>query len=94
MKRFNAGLACCAVGVMLFAVNWLGAAAAVSSVTEWSREGLGRMGASFSIVGYLPIVFGVLLLIGGLVLIGSSTYEPGTQPDEMPAGRGGDATTD
>ena len=92
MKRFNAGLVCCAVGVMLFAVNWLGAAAAISSVTEWDRSGFGRIGAAFSLVGYVPITFGVVFLIAGGVLLYRPARENSPQPGE--ASRGVEAQSD
>ena len=68
MKRLVIGCTCCALGVILYAVNWLGAAVNVAQVTEWDTT-KGRLGAAYSIVGRGPLVFGVLLFVVGAVLL-------------------------
>lgn len=68
MKRLVIGCTCCALGVILCAVNWLGAAVNVAQVTEWDTT-KGRLSAAYSIVGHGPLVFGVILLVVGAVLL-------------------------
>jgi hypothetical protein len=66
MKRFAAGLCCFLAGVFLCAVNWLGAAAAVPAVQEWSGR---RISDAWEYVGYTPLVFGVILLAVAVILV-------------------------
>lgn len=68
MKLFLAGLVCCALGVMLFAVNWLGAVSFAPHITEWDTPP-GRIGAAYSVVGYRPTIFGVVFILAGLALL-------------------------
>jgi hypothetical protein len=72
MKRFAAGLCCFLAGVFLCAVNWLGAAAAVPAVQEWSAR---RISGAWEYVGYTPLVFGLILLAAGFVLILSAVSD-------------------
>lgn len=73
MRRFAIGLCCCVVGVLLCAVNWLGAAAAVSQVTEWDTQ-KGRVSAAYSVVGHGPQVIGIIFFVAGLALMIWSYY--------------------
>ncbi len=68
MRRFAMGLCCCVVGVLLWAVNWLGAAAAVSQVTEWDTQ-KGRVSAAYAVVGHGPEVIGIIFIVAGLALM-------------------------
>lgn len=66
MKQFVAGLVCFLAGVLLCGINWLGAAAAVPAVQEWSGR---RINGGWQMVGYGPLVFGVSLIVIGLLLV-------------------------
>jgi hypothetical protein len=77
MKRLVAGLSCFLAGVTLCGINWLGAAAASPAVTEWDGT---RMNGAWKLVGHGPLVFGIILLVLGLVLVVSSVISA-TQVD-------------
>ena len=66
MKRLVTGLVCCLAGVLLCGINWLGAAAAMSTLDEWSGT---RMDGAWKLVGRGPLVFGAILIAIGLALI-------------------------
>ena len=68
MKRLVIGCLCCALGVILYAVNWLGAAVNVAQVTEWDSS-KGRLAAAYSLVGHQPLIFGVILFVVGALLL-------------------------
>ena len=79
MKRLAIGLTSCALGLLLYAVNWLGAVLFMPQVTEWDGS---RLSASYSVVGHRPLVFGVLLLIFGAALVVSSLLSGLPQPGQ------------
>ena len=66
MKQLVAGLVCLLAGVLLCGINWLGAAAAVPAVQEWSGR---RISGGWQLVGYTPLTFGVILIVVGLLLV-------------------------
>ncbi len=66
MKVFAAGLCALLAGVVLWGINWLGAAAALPVVTEWSGT---RMNTAWKVVGHGPLVAGILLIALGLALV-------------------------
>jgi len=68
MKLLVIGCGCCTLGVLLYAVNWLGAAINVAQVTEWDSS-KGRLHAAYSLVGRQPLTIGVILLVIGAVLL-------------------------
>jgi hypothetical protein len=68
VRRFAIGLSCCVVGVVLYAVNWLGAAAASVQVQEWDTQ-KGKVSAAYAIVGHQPLIIGVIAFVAGLLLI-------------------------
>jgi hypothetical protein len=74
VKRLAIGLCSLLAGVLLCAVNWLGAAAALPAVGEWSGT---RMSGAWKLVGHGPLVFGILLIVLGLILLISALYERG-----------------
>jgi hypothetical protein len=84
VKRLAVGLCFFLAGVLLCGINWLGAAAATPGMTAW--EGT-RMNEGWKIVGHAPLVFGVILLVVGVVLVGSAFYEAGdgSAPAREPA---------
>jgi hypothetical protein len=47
VKRLAIGLACCLAGILLYAVNWLGAAINVAQVTEWDTR-YGRLHSAYA----------------------------------------------
>ena len=74
MKRLAIGLVSLLAGVLLCGINWLGAAAASPALTEW--EGT-RMNGAWKLVGHGPLVFGIILLVLGVILLLAALYEPG-----------------
>ncbi len=76
MKRLAIGLCCCLAGVLLYAVNWLGAAVNVAQATEWDTR-TGRLHAAFALVGHRPLTFGVILFAVGAALIIWAVASPG-----------------
>lgn len=66
MKQLVAGLVCFLAGVLLCGINWLGAAAAVPAVQGWSGR---RINGGWQLVGYAPLVFGIILIVIGLLLV-------------------------
>jgi hypothetical protein len=68
VKRLAIGLASCLAGVLLYAVNWLGAAINVAQVTEWDTR-YGRLHSAYALVGHRPLTFGVVLFVLGVALI-------------------------
>jgi hypothetical protein len=74
VRRFAIGLCFFLAGVLLCGINWLGAAAATPAVTEWSGT---RMNGAWKLVGHAPLIFGIILLVGSIVLVASATYEEG-----------------
>ena len=82
MKRLLVGLFCCLAGILLCAINWLGAAAAVPAVTEWS--GGRRINGGWSLVGYWPLIFGIALLVLGLILVIPALFPADGSASESP----------
>ncbi len=74
VKRLAIGLCFFLAGVLLCGINWLGAAAATSTVTEWNGT---RMNGAWQLVGHAPLVFGIIFLVASVVLVGSAFYEAG-----------------
>jgi hypothetical protein len=74
VKRLAIGLCSLIAGILLCAINWLGAAAALPAVTEWSGT---RMNGAWKLVGHTPLVVGIVLLVVSVVLIASAFYEEG-----------------
>ena len=74
MKRLAVGLRFFLAGVVLCGINWLGAAAATPAVTEWNGT---QMNGAWKLVGHAPLIFGIILLVAGVVLIASAFYEEG-----------------
>jgi hypothetical protein len=68
VKRLAIGLTCCLAGVLLYAVNWLGAAINVAQVTEWDTR-YGRLHSAFALVGHRPLTFGIVLFAAGVALV-------------------------
>jgi hypothetical protein len=66
VKRPAVGLSFFLAGVILCAANWLGAAAAVPAVQEWSGR---RINGGWQYVGYTPLIVGLVLLVIGIILI-------------------------
>jgi hypothetical protein len=69
VKQLAIGLCLFLSGVILCAVNWLGAAAAVPAVSEWSGR---RINGAWQYVGYVPLIIGIVLLVISVILIISS----------------------
>ncbi len=74
MKRLAIGLVSLLAGVLLCGINWLGAAAASPALTEWDGT---RMNGAWKLVGHGPLVFGIILLVLGVILLLAALYEPG-----------------
>jgi len=66
VKRLAVGLCCFLAGVLLCGINWLGAAAAVPAVSEWSGR---RINGGWQYVGYWPLTFGLVLVVVGVILV-------------------------
>ncbi len=66
MKQLVAGLVFFLAGVLLCGINWLGAAAAVPAVSEWNGR---RISGGWQYVGYTPLIFGIILVVVGLLLV-------------------------
>jgi hypothetical protein len=66
MKRLMAGLCCFLAGVLLCAVNWLGAVVSMPLLDSWSGS---RLAAAWHLAGYGPLVFGIILFVLGAFLI-------------------------
>lgn len=62
------GFGFCALGCLLYAVNFLAAALYVPHVTQWPTAG-GRIAGGFEAVGYTPTIAGVLMFGVGLIMI-------------------------
>ena len=73
MKRLAIGLCFFLAGVILCAANWLGAAAAVPAVQEWSGR---RINGGWQYVGHTPLIFGIVLIVAAVILILSSLGSP------------------
>ena len=71
MKRLVIGLVSLLAGVLLCGINWLGAAAVLPAVDQWSGT---RMNAAWKLVGHGPLVFGIILLVLGVILVASALY--------------------
>jgi hypothetical protein len=74
MKRLAIGLCSLLAGILLCAINWLGAAAALPAVTEWSGT---RMDGAWKLVGHAPLIIGIVLIVSGFILVMAALYEPG-----------------
>ena len=74
VKRLAIGLCSLLAGILLCAINWLGAAAALPAVDQWNGT---RMNGAWTLVGHAPLVFGIVLLVLGFILLMSATYDPG-----------------
>jgi hypothetical protein len=74
VRRLAIGLCFFLAGVLLCGINWLGAAAATPAVTEWNGT---RMNGAWKLVGHAPLVFGIIVLVAGVVLVASAFYEKG-----------------
>jgi TRAP-type C4-dicarboxylate transport system permease small subunit len=66
VKRLAIGLCCCLAGVFLYGVNWLGAAVSIPLLNGWSGS---RIDAAWHVVGYQPLIVGMLLIAFGAVII-------------------------
>ncbi|MEI6725865.1 MAG: hypothetical protein WCN81_06555 [Actinomycetes bacterium] len=84
MKRLAIGLCFFLAGVLLCAINWLGAAAATPALTEWNGT---RMDGAWQLVGHGPLILGIILLVASVVLVASAFYEAGEvhAPSSEPA---------
>jgi len=74
VKRLAIGLCSLLAGVLLCGINWLGAAAALPAVDEWSGT---RMNGAWKLVGHAPLIIGIVLIVSGFVLVLAALYEPG-----------------
>jgi hypothetical protein len=74
VKRLAFGLCFFLAGVLLCGINWLAAAAATPGLTEWDGT---RMSGGWKLVGHGPLVFGIILLVASVVLVGAGFYEKG-----------------
>ena len=68
MKRLAIGLTSCLAGVLLYAVNWLGAAINVAQVTESGTRGT-VVFTPLTLAWHRPLTFGVVLFALGVALI-------------------------
>ena len=84
MKRLAMGCMCCSLGVILYAVNWLGAAINVAQATEWDSS-KGRLAAAYSLVGHQPLVLGVVLFVVGAVLLAHYLFSSLNALSQAPA---------
>jgi hypothetical protein len=68
MKLSSIGLGFCAIGALLYIVNYCVAVSFFPHITSWPT-GRGRLYAAYCEVGCQPTVIGAILFVVGLVLI-------------------------